>query len=74
MPCLSNRRGGKVHTKQTEEGFDKTRTRGIGTGDRIIRTTERPAHMAKNRMSLPEEMPLDFRAYAEHLGLQRLEA
>ena len=58
----------KVHTKQTEEGFDKTRTRGIGTGDRIIRTTERPAHMAKNRMSLPEEMPLDFRVYAEHLG------
>ena len=58
----------KVHTKQTDEGFDKTRTRGIGTGDRIIRTTERPAHMAKNRMSLPEEMPLDFRVYAEHLG------
>ena len=58
----------KVHTKQTEEGFDKTRTRGIGTGDRIIRTTERPAHMAKNRMNLPEEMPLDFRGYAEHLG------
>jgi hypothetical protein len=58
----------KVHTKQTEEGFDKTRTRGIGTGDRIIRTTERPAHMAKNRLNLPEEMPLDFRVYAEHLG------
>ena len=58
----------KVHTKQTEEGFDKTRTRGIGTGDRILRTTERPAHMAKNRLNLPEEMPLDFRAYAEHLS------
>ena len=58
----------KVHTKQTEEGFDKTRTRGIGTGDRIIRTTERPAHMAKNRMDLPEELPLDYRVYAEHLG------
>lgn len=58
----------RVHTRQTDEGFDKTRTRGIGTGDRIIRTTERPAHMAKNRLSLPEEMPLDFAAYAEHLG------
>ncbi len=58
----------KVHTKQTDEGFDKTRTRGIGTGDRILRTTERPAHMAKNRLNLPEEMPLDFRVYAEHLG------
>jgi hypothetical protein len=59
----------KVHTRQTEEGFDKTRARGIGTGDRILRTTERPAHMAKNRLNLPEELPLDFRAYAEHLGL-----
>ncbi len=58
----------KVHTRQTEEGFDKTRTRGIGTGDRILRTTERPAHMAKNRLGLPEELPLDFAAYAQHLG------
>lgn len=58
----------KVHTKQTDEGFDNTRTRGIGTGDRILRTTERPAHMAKNRLSLPEEMPLDFRVYAQYLG------
>ncbi len=57
----------KVHTKQTDEGFDKTRTRGIGTGDRILRTTERPAHMAKNRLGLPDELPLDFSAYAEHM-------
>ncbi|MGC1276556.1 MAG: ATP-binding protein [Planctomycetaceae bacterium] len=58
----------KVHTRQTEEGFDKTRTRGIGGGDRILRTTERPAHMAKNRLGLPDELPLDYRVYAEHLG------
>ncbi len=57
----------KVHTKQTDEGFDRTRTRGIGTGDRILRTTERPAHMAKNRLNLPEELPLDFGAYAHYL-------
>lgn len=58
----------KVHTKQTDEGFDKTRTRGIGTGDRILRTTERPAHMAKNRLGLPDELPLEFSAYGEHLA------
>jgi hypothetical protein len=58
----------KVHTKQTDEGFDSVRTRGIGTGDRILRTTERPAHMAKNRLSLPEELPLDFRVYAQYLS------
>ena len=59
----------KVHTKQTDEGFDNTRTRGNGTGDRILRTTERPAHMAKNRLNLPEEMPLDFRVYGQYLGV-----
>lgn len=58
----------KVHTKQTEEGFDRTRTRGIGTGDRILRTTERPAHVAKNRLGLPEELPLDYAAYAHCLN------
>ena len=54
----------KVHTKQTDEGFDRTRTRGIGTGDRIMRTTERPAHVAKNRLNMPEELPLDWNEYA----------
>jgi hypothetical protein len=56
----------KVHTKQTDEGFDRTRTRAIGSGDRILRTTERPAHVAKNRLALPDELPLDFAAYAGH--------
>ncbi len=45
----------KVYTKQTDEGFDRKRSQGIGTGERIIRTVERPAHVAKNRLNLPEE-------------------
>lgn len=53
-----------VHTKSTDEGFGRTRVQGIGTGERIIRTTERPAHVAKNRLSLPDEIPLDYRIYA----------
>lgn len=53
----------KVHTKTTNEGFDRKRVQGIGTGERIIRTTERPAHVAKNRLGLPEEFPLDCRLY-----------
>lgn len=57
----------KVYTKQTDEGFDRKRTQGIGTGERIIRTVERPAHMAKNRLNLPEEIPLDWDAYAQYL-------
>ncbi len=54
----------RVLTKTTSEGFDRKRTQGIGTGERIIRTTERPAHVAKNRLSLPDEFPLDYRVYA----------
>lgn len=54
----------KVHTKTTSEGFDRKRTQGIGTGERIVRTTERPAHVAKNRLNLPEEFPLDYRIFA----------
>jgi len=54
----------RVHTKSTDEGFNRKRTVGIGTGERIIRTTERPSHLAKNRLSLPDEMPLDHRIYA----------
>lgn len=57
----------KVYTKQTDEGFDRKRTQGIGTGERIIRTVERPAHVAKNRLNLPEEMPLDWGVYTKHL-------
>lgn len=56
-----------VHTKATDEGFGRKRVQGIGTGERIIRTTERPAHLAKNRLNLPDEIPLDYRIYAAFL-------
>ncbi len=54
----------RVLTKTTSEGFDRKRIQGIGTGERIVRTTERPAHVAKNRLNLPDEFPLDYRIYA----------
>jgi hypothetical protein len=56
----------RVHTRHNDEGFGRTRTQAIGTGERILRTTERPAHVAKNRLGLPEELPLAWSAYAEH--------
>ena len=55
----------KVATKTTDEGFNRKKHRGIGTGERVVYTTERPAHLAKNRLNLPDELPLDFSAYAE---------
>ncbi len=54
----------KVHTKTTTEAFDRKRVQGVGSGERTLRTTERPAHVAKNRVGLPDELPLDYRLYA----------
>lgn len=58
----------KVYTRDVEEGFNRTRTLGIGQGDRVIYTTERPGHLAKNRLSLPDEIPLAFASYWEHVN------
>jgi hypothetical protein len=64
----------KVHTVKVDEGFNKAKHNGVGTGERIIRTVERPAHVAKNRLNLPEELPLDYRVFAEHVAASRGEA
>ena len=40
---------------QQDEGFDRTRTRAIGDLERVLYTAEGPAHVAKNRLGLPEE-------------------
>jgi hypothetical protein len=48
-------------TNVTEEklGFNQSRKRAIGSGQRILNTQEKPAYAAKNRYGLPESMPLD---------------
>lgn len=47
-----------VGVKKENEGF-KDRKRAIGSGDRYLYTQERPSAVAKNRYSLPEEIPFD---------------
>ena len=61
----------KVFTKQNDEGFGQKRSQGIGSGERVLRTTERPAHMAKNRLALPDELPLTWSDFARHLTAAR---
>ncbi len=58
----------KVYTKVTDEGFNRKKAKGCGTGERIVRTVERPAHVAKNRLNLPDELPLDWNAYAQYIN------
>ena len=50
-----------------KEGKDKKDVRAIGGGDRVMFTEERPAFIAKNRYSLPAEMPLDWNELAKHI-------
>jgi hypothetical protein len=57
----------QTYTKATQEGFGRTIAKGIGSGSRILRTTERPAHVAKNRLALPEELSFTWDAYAQFL-------
>lgn len=46
-----------VRTEETDVGFKKTVVRGKGGIDRSLYTQERPAFRAKNRYSLPPELP-----------------
>lgn len=55
----------KVYTKHVDEGFGKKTVKAIGSGERVLYTTERPTHDAKNRLGLPDEMPLDWVTYQQ---------
>jgi hypothetical protein len=50
----------EVFTEQTDVGFNKKVTRGVGTGQRLLALEERPAYDAKNRYGLPPEIPLQW--------------
>jgi len=63
----------RIFTKQTDEGFNRKRTMGLSTGERILRTTDRPAHVAKNRLNLPDELPLKWAAYAQYSNTKEKE-
>lgn len=49
--------------KKDDVGFNKTVSRGISTGERLLFTSERPAYMAKNRYNLPESLALSWSAF-----------
>lgn len=48
--------------KKSDTGFGSTRSRGIGTGRRLLHVAEKPAYVAKNRFALPDTLPLDWTA------------
>jgi hypothetical protein len=58
----------KVATTKADVGFGQKVTRAIGRGERMLYTEERPAFDAKNRYSLPPELPLEWAALQSALA------
>jgi hypothetical protein len=54
--------------KKDDVGFNKSVSRGITTGERLLYTQETPAYYAKNRYQLPPSLPLDWNAFAGALS------
>ncbi|MEJ7804373.1 MAG: ATP-binding protein [Telluria sp.] len=53
----------KTLIKKDDVGFNKSQSRGVSTGERLIHTQETAAFKAKNRYSLPPSLPLTWNAF-----------
>jgi hypothetical protein len=61
--------GYKVYTTSTDKGFNRKEVKGVGGTERILYTTERPSHVAKNRIDgLPDELPLSWPELSKYLN------
>lgn len=49
--------------RKEDVGFNKSVSKGITTGERLLHTAETPAYLAKNRFSLAPTLPLDWAAF-----------
>jgi len=62
----------QVYGRKTDKsGFNKDgRNVAVGNGIRVIHTSEKPTHLAKNRLNLPSEieMPAEGFPYGQYLG------
>lgn len=52
----------KTFVQKADVGFNKTVSRGVTTGERVLYCTESPSRLAKNRFGLPDELPLAWGA------------
>lgn len=58
----------KVFTRKEDQGFNKERAIAAGNGERYLRTQESAAVIAKNRLSMPPEIPFEWSAYAAYFS------
>jgi hypothetical protein len=57
----------KTFVKTETVTTQKTVKKAISGGERLIHTGEKPAFLAKNRYSLPETLPMNWKAFADAL-------
>lgn len=57
----------QIATTKSEVGFNKKQNRAVGTGERIIQTSDRPTQLAKNRYAMPDTLPMEWSSIAEHI-------
>jgi hypothetical protein len=57
----------KVFTRSEDLGFNRTRQIAIGTEERYFVTCDTGGITAKNRLSMPPEIPATFEAYASYI-------
>ena len=57
----------KTVIEKEEKGFGGSKNRGITTGERYLFTQATPGYIAKNRYSLPAELPLNWQAFSDAL-------
>ena len=53
----------RIMVRKEDTGFNKSVTKGMTTGERLLYTQETPAYLAKNRYALPQSLPLDWSAF-----------
>lgn len=58
----------RTMVKKEDVGFNKSVSRGITTGERLLYTQETPAYLAKNRYGLPPSLPMEWSALANAIA------
>lgn len=59
----------KIVATQIDSGFDKSKVKAIGTGERVLRTnSDNPNYLAGSRMKLPNEMRMDANEFMKALS------
>lgn len=57
----------RVFTRTEDSGFGRERTIATGGKERFVQTTKSASAVAKNRLNLPDEIPMSWHEYAKYI-------